>query len=94
MTVQRASFDKYNDATYVDHHVIDGCLEYPTSSSEDDRAVTDSRTLLVPSGSDVTPMDRIRMKGLLYQVYGLPMDWVDPFTGWAPGMQVILERVN
>lgn len=94
VTVQRATIDRFNDAAYADHHVIDGCLEYPTSSTEVNAAVTDARMLLVPSGSDIVPTDRIRLGGLLYQVEGLPKDWVDPFTGWAPGMQVTLERVS
>lgn len=94
VTVQRASFNRFNDAAYVDHHTISDCIEYPTGSTEQDMAVTDSRTLLVPSGSDIVPTDRIRLNGLLYQVEGLPMDWEDPLTGWRPGMQVRLERVS
>lgn len=94
ITVQRATFDRYNDATYVDHHTITGCLEYPTGSTETNQAVTDSRTVLAPSGSDIVPTDRIRLGGLLYQVEGLPMDWHDPYTTWSPGMQVRLERVS
>ena len=94
VTVQRATFDRYNDATYADHHVIDGCIEYPTGSTEQNLAVTDSRTLLAPAHSDILPTDRISLGGLLYQVQGLPKDWVDPFTGWSPGMQVTLERVS
>jgi len=92
--VQRASFDRFNDATYVDHHTIDGCLEFPTGTTENNMAVTDSRTLIAPTASDIVPTDRVRLGGLIYQVQGLPKDWVDPFTGWSPGMQVSLERVS
>jgi hypothetical protein len=94
VTVQRATFDRFNDATYVDHHTIDGCLEYPTGSTENNMAVTDSRVLLVPTGSDIVPTDRVKLGPLTYQVQGLPKDWTDPFTGWQPGMQVTLERVS
>jgi hypothetical protein len=94
VTVQRATFDRFNDATYVDHHVIDGCLEYPTGSDERDQAVTDNRTLLVPIGSDIVPSDRVKLGGLLFQVQGLPTAWADPFTGWSPGKSVNLERVS
>lgn len=94
VTVQRATYDRYNDATYADHHTIDGCLEYPNDSTEADVAVTDSRTLLTPVDADIIPTDRILMGGLLYQVQGLPKAWADPFTGWAPGKQVSLERVS
>jgi hypothetical protein len=92
--VQRATIDRFNDASYVDHHTIAGCLEYPNGSSEVNAAVTDSRTLLVPADSDIVPTDRIRLGGLIYQVDGLPKNWVDPFTGWSPGMAVSLRRVS
>lgn len=94
VTVQRATFNRFNDATYADHHDIRGCMEYPTGSTEANMAVTDSRTLIAPPDSDIVPTDRVRMHGLLYQVEALPMDWEDPFTGWRPGMQVRLERVT
>lgn len=95
VTVQRAVYDRFNDAAYTDHHTIDGCLEYPTGSTEAAAgAVTDSRMLLAPTGSDIVPSDRIRLGGLLYQVSGLPKDWADPITGWSPGMEVSLERVT
>lgn len=95
VTVQRATVDRFNDKVYADHHTIDGCLEYPTGSDEQGGVtVTDRRTLLVPSGSDVVPSDRIKLGGVPFQVDGLPTDWVDPFTGWSPGMSVSLMRVS
>lgn len=94
VTVQRAVFDRWNDATYTDHHQISGCLEYPASSTEADNAVTDSRVLLAPNGADILSTDRILIHGLAYQVQGLPKSWTDPFTGWDPGMQVDLVRVS
>ena len=94
ITVQRATYSRFNDATYTDHHDISGCIEYPQESTEADAAVTDNRVLLVPHASDIVATDRVRMNGLLYQVQGLPQDWADPFTGWTPGMRVFLERVS
>lgn len=94
VTVQRAEYDRWNDATYTDHHVIGGCLEYPAGSVESDNAMTDNRMLLAPIGSDIKHTDRIKMRGLTFQVEGLPKEWVDPFTGWAPGMEVVLRRVT
>lgn len=94
VTVERSTTDRYNDATFAAHHTISGCLEYPNESTEIEQAVTDVRTLLCPSGSDIIPTDRIRLGGLIYQVDGLPKDWVDPYSGWAPGMQVKLRRVS
>lgn len=94
VVVQRATYDRFNDATYIDSHTITGCLEYPTGSTEVNMAITDRRTLLVPPGSDIVPTDRIKLGTLLYQVDGLPTDWTDPFTGWSPGMELRLERVS
>lgn len=104
VTVQRATFDRFNDATYADHHVIKGCLEFPNTSAHRDlpaqagdlenQAVTDGRTLLFPPGSDIVPSDRIRLDGVLFQVVGLPKEWSDPFTGWTPGGSAALERVT
>ena len=93
ITIQRATFDRFNDATYTDHHDVTGCIEYPTASTEADMAVTDRREVLAPTGADVLATDRVKMDGLIYQVIGKPKDWIDPFTGWTPGVQISLERV-
>jgi hypothetical protein len=41
----------------------------------------------------VSPRDRVTVRGITYEVQGDPADWVNPFTGWAPGGVVNLERV-
>lgn len=92
--VERAVYDRFNDATYTFSHTLFGCLEFPVESTEEANSVTDRRRLLAPSGSDVRATDRIKIRGLAYQVNGLPKDWIDPLTGWAPGMQVDLVRVT
>lgn len=94
VTVQRASYDRYNDPTYTDHHDIPNAFVYSVSSVESGLAVTDRRAMIVPSGSDVQPTDRIKVGTVIFQVKGLPEDWVHPLTGWAPGMEVSLERVT
>lgn len=100
ITVQRATFDRFNDPTYVDHHDVTGCIQYavvrrsasPSQAAE--LSVNDRHEVLAPANADVLPTDRVRMNGLLYQVIGLPMDWTDPFTGWSPGVQIMLERIS
>lgn len=94
VTVQRAIYDRYSDATYTDHHTVEGCLEYPTDSVENGAALTDLRTLLTPNGADIKHTDRVLIRGVAYQVRGLAKEWIDPFTGWSPGTQVDLERVT
>ena len=41
----------------------------------------------------VNARDRVTVRGILYEVKGDPADWVNPFTGWAPGGVLNLERV-
>lgn len=94
VTVQRPTFDRFNDATYSDHHTISGCVEYPNESPEVGPAVWDNRALLVPPGSDIQHTDRVVMGGVVYQVNGQPKEWVDPVSGWNPGTQAYLTRVT
>lgn len=42
----------------------------------------------MPAGTDVTPRDRLVIRGYECEVRGVPFDWVNPFTGWAPGLAV------
>ena len=48
-------------------------------------AVTSGYTLYLPAGSDVTSADRVRVRGVAYEVEGDPADWSNPFTGDNPG---------
>lgn len=61
VTIERPTFDRFNDATYDEHHTIEGCIEYPSGSTEGpmNTGVTDVRTLLVPAGADVEATDRV-----------------------------------
>ena len=36
--------------------------------------------------------DTLVIDGLAYQVDGLPGEWINPFTGWAPGIEVPVIR--
>lgn len=95
IVIQRGTPDRFNDRVFADVATIPGCLEYPAGSTENQGgAVTDERVVLAPSGSDIRASDRVKMNGLIYQVQGVPKDWEDPFTTWAPGMQVSLVRVT
>jgi len=94
VTVQRASYDRFNDPTYTDHHQIADAIHWPRSSVEEGLVVTDHRGMVVPLGSDVLPTDRIKIGEDVYQVKGNPEEWQHPLTGWAPGMELFLERVR
>lgn len=112
VTIERPSFDRFNDATYTPSHVIEDCVEYPSGSTEGSPnvGITDARTLLAPSGSDILATDRVvfhdpgsadppavgtpERRAATYQVVGRPKDWEHAITGWTPGMTVELERVT
>lgn len=49
---------------------------------------------LLPAGTDVSGIDAVRVRGLLYEVDGEPGVYGSPFTGLAPGVQVALTRIT
>ena len=60
-------------------------------------SVVTSPTYYIPGDAAkpvISPRDRVTIRGLLFQVDGQPAEWVSPFTGWAPGIVVNLERVD
>jgi len=38
--------------------------------------------------------DTLVISGEAWQVDGLPGQWVNPFTGWAPGIEVPIKRTG
>lgn len=57
---------------------LDGCQFAPGPSREVNFAATQvesDATVYAPAGSVVLPTDKIRRKGVLYDVVGLPQDW-------------------
>lgn len=75
---------------------VDGVAIEPRPSTEpvqDARnAVTSGFTLYMPASTAVTPANRIRVRGEVYEVLGDPAAWRNPFTGWAPGLVVQVGR--
>ena len=57
-------------------------------------AVTSGFTLYFPAGTTVGPQNRVVVRGSTYEVLGEPAEWINPFTGWAPGLVVQVERVE
>ena len=77
---------------------IIGVAVEPRPSSEpvqDARNATVSAfTLYLPPDSDITPADRVIVRGVVYDVDGDTADWVNPFTGANPGMVIQTKRVS
>lgn len=73
------------DELEIDHCCIalGGSLE-PTVDARN--AVESDYDVILPAGSDVTAADRLVIHGRVCDVRGRPFDWLNPFTGWRPGM--------
>lgn len=77
---------------------IPGCAFDPGSSDEpteaNRNAVTASPRLFCEPGSVISAKDRIKVRGLVYEVIGDPADWRHPMVAWNPGIEVNLRRVT
>lgn len=75
---------------------ITGCAVAPRYSTEPTergrQGVIVGLSIYAPTGSDILFTDLIEVRGQVYMVEGDPGDWVNPFTGWAPGMEIALKR--
>lgn len=66
---------------------------YSTEPTERGRqGVIVGLTVYAPTGSDILSTDSLRVRELDYVVDGEPAAWVNPFTGWAPGIEVAIRR--
>lgn len=77
---------------------IAGVAVEPRPSSEpvqDARnAVTSGFTLYLPAGTVVTASQQFVVRGGVYDVLGDAAEWVNPFTGWEPGVVVQVGRTE
>lgn len=56
-------------------------------------AVVSGFTLYMKTGTDLTPADRVRVRGVVYDIDGEVADWRNPYTGSRPGLVVQTKRV-
>lgn len=92
--------DRYgNDRYAVTEVPVPGCAVRVVSSQETlgadarDR-VTDTLEVLMPPGTVVTAVDRLRIRGLVYEVDGAPDPQESSTTGVAAGVRVTARRLN
>lgn len=77
--------------------VVPGCVVWPTGSTEQVQGqdqTSERLTVLAPYGTDVTAYERAEVRGLVYEVQGVPSQWASPFTPTKAGVEVRLERVR
>lgn len=121
VTILHPTEDAWGDKTWADGDTIAGCLDFPSFSSTGRisyRAestitgadiVTETRTLYMPFGTVVGPLDRILIhpdgqpdvptdpevrRHNTYDILGEPMQWKNILTGWAPACEVALIRIT
>lgn len=96
--IRQGTVDRYGDRQPGAEVEVAGCAVFPRTSTEslDGRdTVVIGLTLLPPASADIKATDKVRLPdGATYQVVGEPGPWSSPLTGWAPGLQVALERVT
>lgn len=101
ITVLRDSpggFDEYGDpiTSTTTRTDIAGCAVAPRKSSEPQvlgrNGVVIDFTVFVPAGSDILFTDRIEIAGLVYNIDGIPAEWIQPMTGTVFPTEISLQR--
>jgi hypothetical protein len=97
----RETVDRHGDVTGTEEIILDAMIAAPRNTTEPlaDRAmVVTTRTLYgtLPVGVAVLASDEFELPGEpgRWKVVGDAFDWTHPFSGWAPGVEIALERVD
>jgi hypothetical protein len=95
--------DAFGDPQPGATHDVGPCAVWQNTSAEDmqgrDTIVT-TRTVIAPPGADIGVADLVYLPGddqakpARWQVDGDPARWHDPMSGWEPGVEAQLKRVN
>lgn len=84
--------DDFGDETYTPTKTTVYGAFNPGMSSESDNGGTleQPSVYLPPDAPDLSFLDAIQVRGQEFEVDGAPRVWVNPFTGWQAGTQVLL----
>lgn len=77
------------------HHVVGGVVVAPDETDEYGKFASTTFTvweLYCPAGADITATDRVKVRGLMWDVRGEPSEWRSPFSSWVPGLKVVVTR--
>jgi hypothetical protein len=89
----KSGTDAYgNDAFTTTSTVVSWCLRprrFHRADPGPERAHHPADPVPAP-GTDVSSVDAVDIDGDRFEVDGSPNDWVNPFTGWNPGVEVRL----
>lgn len=98
--------DRYGDRTWShSHDLLKVGVGYPSTNENAgnggsttvgfrEQVVVDA-VLYAHDGDDITATDRVRLEdGSEYSVIGKPLPRKSPFSGWLPGVVVMLKAVE
>lgn len=79
---------------------IPGCVLFPANASGNTEnsdvgrpeQVVQTLTVLLPPGVELEPPDKVVARGHTFDVIGFTDQFVNPYSGWAPGGQVTIRR--
>jgi hypothetical protein len=78
---------------------VHGCVLYPSGMVGAEQVdvgrpeiAQQTLTVLLPPGVELDPSDRVQYRGNMFDVVGFTFQFVNPFTGWAPGGQATIRR--
>src|ERR1044071_5282946 len=90
--------DRYGNDRYTTSTTTIGGVSVRAAGSSESLAdhrdrVTTTLEVLLPPETTVTAYDRLRIRGLLYEVDGTPDDGLNPDTGVSGGVKVTVKRI-
>lgn len=65
-----------------------------TEAVEGRDQVTTDWELVLPTGTAVSSVDKVTVRGALCEVIGAPMSWTSPLTGDSAGVHIQARRVT
>ena len=90
--------DAHGNAVWsIAETLVEGCAVWPTGSTEQIQGqdqTSERLTVLAPYGTDIRSTDQARVRGLAYEVVGLPSSWRSPLTATRAGVEVRLVRIQ
>ena len=101
VTIVRQSpggFDAYGDPIpgTEARTTVSGCAIAPRTSTESTergrQGVVVGLTVYLPAGSGVMHTDQLEIAGVLHSIVGEPGEWINPFDGSTPGVEVAVMR--
>lgn len=94
-TARQDTLDDVDPAAGGPHHQIDNCIIVPRTSTElgKGEVIIDGQNVFAPAGSDVQADDEVEVRGVLYDVEGVPGDYRSA-RGKKKVLWVVLKRLG